>query len=155
MIDQPLSLEVQGLNDQPEVVRVQSTWDSGLFNGYGLVDVVLRKGNTFVQCKGVKIWNDDPESVETAFYEWIKLALTENEGYTTWQAGAQDIPDLTTQTYQVEAAAQDLYDALESLAGLFDTPIARRKYADNDFYQEAIAMTRAALRKAGKNDREY
>lgn len=46
------------------------------------------------------------------------------------------------------AAAPDMLEALQNARGLLDTPIARRKYADNFLYKAAIKAIRKALQVA-------
>lgn len=138
-------------------IEVISVIDRGIYEGNSVIDVILRRDNTFVECKGIMIWDNDPEMIPNAYQEWIEAADRGEEGFSTWRGWRNQprpVPRLPiVQTSRVKSAAQDLYDALESLAGLFDTPIARRRYVGNDFYDEAIQMSRAALKKAGKNAR--
>jgi len=50
------------------------------------------------------------------------------------------------------AAAPDLLDALLNMRGLFDTPIYRRKLADDELYIESIKQLRAAIAAATTKD---
>lgn len=43
------------------------------------------------------------------------------------------------------AAAPDLLEALQNASGLLDTPLGRRRHADDSFYDAVVQSIRAAL----------
>lgn len=45
------------------------------------------------------------------------------------------------------ALAPDLLESIQNLIGIFDTPIARRKYGKDIFYKEAIEFAKNTLNK--------
>jgi len=51
-----------------------------------LVDVVLRRGNEYVSCTGMLIWDD--EAMESTFEEWKDIAsndeMSEDSGCLHW-----------------------------------------------------------------------
>lgn len=67
------------------------------------------------------------------------------------EAGEETIlyPSHPKHLAELVAAAPDLLAALQNLMGVYDTPLSRRRFPQDDFMREALENARSVIRKAG------
>lgn len=74
------------------VVEIVEIEDGDYFVGSttqgGTVNVTLRRGDAFVRCEGILIFEEEDfdEVADEIFEEWMEDAKAGEEGYTTWVA---------------------------------------------------------------------
>lgn len=60
----------------------------------------------------------------------------------------EDVKETAEANAKLIAQAPNLLESIQNLLGIFDTPIARRKYGNDEFYNEAISVARETIKKA-------